>query len=130
MKLKLIRIYKAETYTIGKLYVDGELFSDVLEDKVRPNGEKVYGQTAIPAGTYKVILNMSNRFKCIMPLLLNVPNFEGIRIHSGNTSEDTHGCLLVGKNTEKGKVTESRKIFKNLMSILTLAKDEITIEIE
>ena len=130
MKLKLIRIYKAETYTIGKLYVDDELFCDVLEDKVRSNGEKVYGQTAIPIGTYKVILNMSNRFKCIMPLLLNVPNFEGIRIHSGNTSEDTHGCLLVGKNTEKGKVTESRKTFQNLMSILTLAKDEITIEIE
>ena len=130
MKLKLIRIYKAETYTIGNLYVDGELFCDVLEDKVRPNGEKVYGQTAIPAGTYKVILNMSNRFKCIMPLLLNVPNFEGIRIHSGNTSEDTHGCLLVGKNTEKGKVTDSRKTFQNLMSILTLAKDEITIQID
>ena len=130
MKLKLVRIYKAETYTIGKLYIDGELFCDVLEDEVRPNGEKVYGQTAIPTGTYKVILNMSNRFKCLMPLLLNVPNFEGIRIHSGNTSDDTHGCLLVGKNTEKGKVTESRKTFQNLMSILTLAKDEITIEIE
>lgn len=130
MKLILERIYKAETYTIGKLFIDGKLFCDVLEDKVRPFGEKVYGKTAIPAGKYKVILNVSNRFKCLMPLLLNVPTFDGIRIHSGNTHEDTHGCLLVGKNTEKGKITESKKTFTELMSILKLAKNEITIEIK
>lgn len=130
MKLKLERIYKAPTYTIGKLYIDGKLFCDTLEDVVRHNGLKVYGETAIPAGTYKVILNVSNRFKVLMPLLLNVPNFEGIRIHSGNTDKDTHGCLLVGKNTVKGKVTDSKKTFAELMSVLKLAKNEITIEIK
>jgi hypothetical protein len=129
MKLRLYRIYKAPTYTIGKLYVNGEYFADTLEDVVRPDGVKVYGETAIPAGVYKVILNVSNRFKCLMPLLLNVPNFDGIRIHSGNTAVDTHGCLLVGKNTEKGKITESKKAFIALMAILNSAKDEITIEI-
>lgn len=129
MKLKLDRIYKAPTYTIGKLYIDGKLFCDTLEDVVRPDGVKVYGETAIPAGTYKVILNMSNRFKRIMPLLLNVPMFEGIRIHEGNSSADSSGCILVGKNTAKGKVTDSKKTFAELMSVLKLAKDEITIEI-
>jgi len=130
MKLKLERIYKAPTYTIGKLYIDGAYFCDTLEDVVRPNGIKVYGKTAIPAGEYKVILNMSNRFKQIMPLLLNVPGFEGIRIHAGNTDADTNGCLLVGKNTVKAKITESRVTYQNLMSILKLAKDEIKIEIK
>lgn len=130
MKLKLERIYKAPTYTIGKLYIDGKLFCDTLEDVVRPDGVKVYGETAIPSGTYKVILNMSNRFKRIMPLLLNVPNFEGIRIHEGNSAADSSGCLLVGKNTVKGKVTDSKKTFAELMSVLKLAKDEIIIEIK
>lgn len=130
MKLKLERIYKAPTYTIGKLYIDGKIFCDTLEDVVRPQGEKVYGETAIPAGTYKVILNVSNRFKVLMPLLLNVPNFEGIRIHAGNTDKDTHGCLLVGKNTVKGKVTDSKKTFAELMSVLKLAKEEIIIELK
>jgi len=129
MKLLSKRIYKAPTYTISHLYVDGVKFCDVLEDVVRADGVKVYGETAIPAGTYKVILNVSNRFKCLMPLLLNVPNFEGIRIHSGNTDKDTHGCLLVGVNSVKGKVIESKKTFAALMEVLKAAKDEITIEI-
>ena len=129
MKLKVERIYKADTYTIGRLYIDNVFFSNTLEDVVRPDGVKVFGETAIPAGTYKVILNMSNRFKRIMPLLLNVPNFEGIRIHEGNSAADSSGCLLVGKNTVKGKVTNSKKTFAELMSVLKLAKDEITIEI-
>jgi len=130
MKLTLERIYKADTYTIGKLFIDGVLFCDTLEDVVRPTTEKVWGKTAIPNGTYKVILNMSNRFKCLMPLLLNVPSFDGIRIHAGNTAEDTHGCLLVGKNTIKGKVTDSRKTFSDLMAILQESKTEITITIK
>jgi hypothetical protein len=129
MKLLSKRIYKAPNYTISHLYVDGVKFCDVLEDVVRADGVKVYGETAIPSGTYKVILNVSNRFKCLMPLLLNVPNFEGIRIHSGNTDKDTHGCLLVGVNSVKGKVIESKKTFAALMEVLKAAKDEITIEI-
>lgn len=130
MKLTLERIYKAPTYTIGKLRIDGKPFCDTLEDVVRPPLEKVWGETAIPAGTYKVILNQSNRFKCLMPLLLNVPGFDGIRIHAGNTAEDTHGCLLVGKNTEKGKVTNSKYTFSELMAIMQSSKTDITIEIK
>lgn len=129
MILKLNRIYKAQTYTIGKLYIDGKLFSDTLEDRVREDGVKVYGETAIPFGTYRVIINKSNRFKCLMPLLLNVPNFEGIRIHSGNTDSDTHGCILVGNNTKKGMVTESKITFNKLMNILLREEEDIFIQI-
>lgn len=127
MKLLLERIYKAPTYTIGKLYIDGNLFCDVLEDVVRPEGVKVYGETAIPFGTYKVKLTMSNRFKKVMPILLDVPMFEGIRIHAGNTEADTSGCILVGENTIKGKVINSTATFKRLMEHL---KGAINISIE
>jgi hypothetical protein len=129
MKLNLKRIYFAPTYTIGKLYVDGVKFCDVLEDKVREDGIKIYGQTAIPEGSYNVIMTMSNRFKKVLPLIQNVPNFEGIRIHAGNTAEDTHGCLLVGINDEKGRVNHSRETMSKLMVMLEKAdKIEITIE--
>ena len=97
MKLKLIRTWYADTYTIGKLYIDGVYFADTLEDKNRDvdkngifnNGEKkVYGKTCITFGTYKVILSMTSKFKKILPLLLNVPQFDGIRIHSGNVVDN------------------------------------------
>ena len=127
MKLKLQRIFKAETYTIGKLFIDGVYFCDTLEDKVRD--VKIKGITAIPTGKYKVKITMSNRFKKLMPLLINVPNFEGVRIHSGNTSEDTEGCILVGKNSEPGKVTNSRNTFEKLMLELNKDKDNLSIEI-
>jgi len=126
MKLFLERIYKADTYTIGKLSIDGEFFCHVLEDVVRPKGIKVYGETAIPKGTYQVKLTMSNRFKKVLPLLQNVPMFEGIRIHAGNTNKDTHGCLLVGVNDSKGRVSNSAATMAKLMPILQSAK---TIEI-
>ena len=130
MKLISERIYKAPDYTISNLSIDGKFFCHVLEDAARKDGVKIYGKTAIPTGTYKVILNVSNRFKILMPLLLNVPNFEGIRIHAGNTAADTHGCLLVGVNSAKGKVTESKKTFAKLMEILQASNTEITIEIK
>lgn len=132
MKLELKRTYFGEDYTIGKLYINDEYFCDTLEDKVRPDGVKVYGETAIPAGKYKVIMNMSNRFKKIMPLLLNVPNFEGIRIHSGNTDVDTHGCLLLGKNTIKGKVIDSKNTCTRFYALLAIAlkSEECWITIE
>lgn len=138
MKLTLKRFHFADTYTIGKLFINGKEFCDVLEDVVRdknkdgdlqdPGEAKVYGRTAIPFGTYKVVLTMSNRFKIVLPLLVDVPEFEGIRIHAGNTHEDTHGCLLVGENKERGKVLNSRATMDKLMPILEKEKD-ITIEI-
>ena len=100
MELLLKRIYKGNKYTIGKLYIDGKWFCDTIEDVVRnlPKDcpytskgrnceckEKVYGETAIPVGTYKVVLSYSNKFKRILPEILNVPHFLGIRIHRGNT---------------------------------------------
>lgn len=127
MKLKLQRTFKAETYTVGKLFIDGVYFCDTLEDKVRD--VKIKGITAIPTGKYKVQITMSNRFKKLMPLLINVPNFEGVRIHSGNTSEDTEGCILVGKNSEPGKVTNSRNTFEKLMVELNEDKNDLSIEI-
>jgi len=117
MKLLLERKYLTGTYTIGSLFVDGEYFSDTIEDKVRdlnkdgdlddPGETKVDSQTAIPYGTYKVLLTMSPKFTRLLPLVLDVPGFTGIRIHRGNTAEDSSGCILVGENKEKGKVINS-----------------------
>lgn len=111
MKLTLKRRFYGEYYTIGSLFVDCQYFCDTLEDKVRDltKEKKVYGKTAIPAGTYPVILNRSPRFKRRLPRLLKVPFFDGILIHRGNTHEDTHGCILVGENKVKGKVINSTK---------------------
>lgn len=128
MELKLQRIHYDETYTIGKLFIDGVFFSHTLEDKVRdinhdgdlndPGEQKIKHYTAIPCGTYDVEITYSNRFKRKMPLLMNVPGFEGIRIHPGNDSDDTSGCILVGKNTVKGGLTNSRETYDKLFNIL------------
>lgn len=116
MKLKLKRRFFGDTYTIGTMYIDGVRFCDTLEDKNRDlnhngkfdNGEKkVMHQTAIPFGTYKVIVNRSPKFGRDLPRLMNVPNFDGILIHRGNTASDTSGCILVGENKVKGKVINS-----------------------
>jgi len=129
MKLLLQRVGFNPNYTIGHLSVDGGYLTDTLEDAVRT--EKIKGKTAIPAGTYEIILTMSARFGKVMPLLLNVPNFEGVRIHSGNTAADTEGCILVGKNTEKGKVLNSRMWAKLLyMDIEKHIKAGEKVEIE
>jgi hypothetical protein len=131
MKLTLKRIALKETYTIGKLYIGGCYFCDTIEDQVRDfgvNGEgKIKSETAIPYGSYSVILNYSNRFQQIMPLLVNVPFFEGIRIHSGNSDKDTSGCILVGFNREIGKVVESKKTYELLMNLL---RNQANINIE
>ncbi|MEI7594502.1 MAG: DUF5675 family protein [Bacteroidota bacterium] len=137
-KLTLKRIALRETYTIGKLFIDNIYFCDVLEDKVRDNNKdgdldeadetKIWGETAIPYGSYKIIMMMSPKFKKILPRLLNVKGFEGILIHPGNTAENTHGCLLVGKNNIIGKVTESTATFDKLMKIIE-KETNLTIEI-
>lgn len=87
MKLTLKRNFRGPDYTIGKLYIDGHYFCDTLEDTVRPSGEKIKGKTAIPAGDYKVIKSYSPRFKKILPEILNVPGFTGVRIHAGNYAD-------------------------------------------
>ena len=121
MKLKVIRKSFTEEYTIGKLYIDDMYFCDTLEDKVRDlqKEQKVFGQTAIPYGKYKFIINYSEHFKRSLPLLLNVPNFEGVRIHAGNFAKDTEGCLLVGENKIKGQLVNSKVTFDKLFDILT-----------
>lgn len=133
MKITVKRVALRQTYTIGKLYVDGNYYCDTLEDTVRKLDsidDKVYGMTAIPYGTYKVIVNYSNRFKRHLPRLLNVPFFEGILIHPGNTAEDTSGCILVGRNLEKGKVLKSRATFEPLYeSIVEALKHGETVTI-
>lgn len=98
MQLKVVRREYSETTTLGRLFVNGSDFCYTLEDKVRPKGQKVQAQTAIPAGSYKVIIDFSNRFQKNMIHILNVPMFEGVRIHGGNTAANTEGCILVARN--------------------------------
>ena len=138
MKIKLVRIAFKETYTIGKLYVDGKYVCDTIEDKDRglDNSmtvneilrKKIKGQTAIPTGHYIIEITYSHKFKRMMPLLLGVKGFSGIRIHSGNTAKDSEGCLLVGKNTQVGMVTESRNTYQRLFAMMQGEKN-ITIDI-
>lgn len=144
MKLLLERKYCKEEYTIGRLYIDGVFFSNTLEDKVRDlnkngkfdNGEyKVYAKTAIPYGEYKITLDVvSPKFSKYqfykevcngkVPRLLNVPNFEGILIHCGSNANNSAGCILVGNNTIKGGLTNSRETFKKLYSKLKEASNK------
>lgn len=95
---------KGDRNIIGDLFIDGIFFCHTLEDEKRPDGVKVYGKTAIPSGTYNVKVTMSNKFKRLMPLIIDVPMFKGIRIHGGNTSKDSHGCPLVAFNTDYKKI--------------------------
>ena len=133
MKLRLERFKFGDTYTVGELFVDNRDECFVLEDVVRPLGEKVQNETAIPAGIYKVVIDFSEHFQKELPHILNVPMFEGVRIHSGNTSRDTEGCLLVGSVwTGKDEVLGSRKAFVHLFPQLKEAfdkKEEILLEI-
>lgn len=129
MELLLKRKYLKKDYTIGALYINGEYFCDTLEDTVRPDGIKVYGRTAIPPGTYKVEISYSYRFKRDLPMLLNVPNFIGIRIHPGNTADDSEGCILVGENKTPGKLSNSRRTSDKLNQIINEAKEKTTIKI-
>lgn len=152
MKLFLNRHYKGESYTIGKLYIDGEYFCDTIEDKDRGlfqnmplnqiKEKKVIHQTAIPTGTYKITLSVQSPkysqrkqydfCKGYLPRLIDVPGFEGVLIHIGNKAGDSSGCILVGENKVKGQVINSTATFKKLYEILNKTKEnnediEITI---
>ena len=124
MELILRRKFKGKQYTIGDLTVNGAFFCNTIEDVVRPNGVKIYGETAIPYGTYKVVMRYSPKYKKVLPLLLDVPMFEGIRIHSGNTQLDSLGCIIVGENKVKGRVINSRKTMEKLNKLFELHKGE------
>lgn len=124
MKLQVIRSHFLPECTIGNLYVNGDEFCYTLEDVVR-EGPKVPNLTAIPYGTYNVVLDQSTRFKRLMPHILNVPGFDGIRIHSGNTDKDTEGCILLGQ-TWDGKsdfIGNSRIVFDKFFILLKTALD-------
>jgi len=135
MKITVKRTARKQAYTIGKMYIDGKYFCDTLEDTDRglrqdmPLSDiqriKVMHQTAIPSGVYKVIVNMSPAKQRLLPRLLNVPGFEGILIHRGNTAVDTSGCILVGENKEVGKVINSTKYELALVEKLKNEKDII-----
>lgn len=122
MLLEVKREPSAQGCTLGLLSVDGEFECFTLEDVVREVPEetvetwKVRGETAIPSGTYEVIVNMSARFNKQLPLLLNVPGFQGVRIHSGNVAADTEGCILVGARRTDAEVLESRLAFRSLFA--------------
>lgn len=154
MKILIDRKWKKETYTIGRLYVDGVLFCNSLEDKDRGlkqtdslstiQSKKVYAETAIPTGTYNVRMDVKspkyssyswykNLCGGYMPRLENVPGFSGILMHPGNTALDSSGCILVGKNTKVGQVTDSKNTFSKLYKKMKKAYDKgekITIEIK
>lgn len=150
MELVLKRIARRETYTIGRLYIDGILFCDTLEDTDRGlrqdmslpvlRAKKRKGVTAIPTGRYRVTLGVKSPKYSLrkqydfcggyVPRLINVPCYDGILIHIGNYPKDTEGCILVGKNTKVGAVLESAKTFRELYAILKDAKDSIYITVK
>lgn len=143
MKLTLKRIYTNDQYTIGRLYIDDVYVCDTLEDCDRGldssmseeeiMSKKVYGQTAIPTGTYKIDMKtVSPKYKDVsvyknacggkVPRIIDVKGFSGILIHIGNTNKDTKGCVLVGKNTKKGMVTNSRDTWLKVYYQMYLAE--------
>lgn len=153
MELRVLRKWKKSDYTIGQLFVNGVKFSETVEDKDRGlsdtmteaevKSKKVYGETAIPTGTYELKLTWSNKFhdrawckkyggRC--PQIMNVKGFQGIRIHPFNTAKDSLGCIACGENTKKGMVLNSTAYFLKLMDshiLPALNKGEkITITIE
>ena len=119
MELNLTRTDLTRKSTIGELKVNGKFECFTLEDVVRP--VKVAGMTAIPAGSYEVVITFSARFKTPLPLLLAVPNFDGIRIHKGNTAENTEGCILVGKTKSTDLIGSSKLAFDALFAKLKAA---------
>jgi hypothetical protein len=130
MNLTLIRKYPAADCIVGELFIDGKFECFTLEDIERPL--KIAGVTAIPRGHYEIVITYSARFKKPLPLLLNVPNFDGVRIHTGNTALNTEGCILVGKSKTENSVLQSRDAFNALFPKLQQAtsNEKIILEIK
>jgi hypothetical protein len=132
MKLQVKRNQCRTICTLGQLFIDGVFECYTLEDQVRPMEEhKVFGLTAIPYGLYDVDVTYSPHFERELPLLKNVPGFEGVRIHPGNTASDTEGCLLLGSEIVGDTITHSRVAFESAYAKIKVAHDngeKITIE--
>jgi hypothetical protein len=130
MKILLKRLHKTANSTIGELSINGKFECYTLEDVERES--KIYGKTAIAKGTYEIVMTMSNRFKIVLPLLVNVPNFEGVRIHAGNSAKDTEGCILLGQTRAIDFIGSSKKAMANftpkLKKALLTEKVYLTIE--
>ena len=129
--VKIKRIAFKEMYTIGRLYVDGVYICDTIEDKVRElhtAEDKVYGKTAIPAGTYPADLYFSRKFGYTVVRLFNVPFFEGIYIHKGNTEKDSLGCIIVGYNDRKGWVSKPTVAMNKIVDVLRGRQIEVVVE--
>lgn len=146
MNIVLQRIARCDGYTIGRLYINDNYVCDTLEPQWRDYGQKTPedkssnddaeielpkastvkavkarhapGTSAIPEGTYPLVVSKSRRFVCFLPLVVGVPGFEGIRIHAGNSPQDTEGCILPGFNTVPGWVTKSRRALERIMTLL------------
>lgn len=121
MKIEVEREPSASGCTIGTMRVNGAFECHTLEDQVR--GEKIFGETAIPAGTYSVVISFSPHFQRDLPLLVGVPGFEGVRIHPGNSAADTEGCILVGTSRTGASVGNSRVAFNALYAKIKDARD-------
>lgn len=126
MILRLVREVFSDKSTTGSLYVDGAFFCYTLEDRVRD--VKIAGETCIPFGNYEVVITYSPKFKRELPLVKNVPGFDGIRIHPGNTDVHTHGCILVGDVRLEDRIEKSTAAFERLFARLKAA-GKISLEI-
>ena len=127
MEMTLTRAPSANGFTLGRLAIDGQFVCWTCEDVARPGGPKIPGETAIPEGRYRVIVDRSERFSraaghdVFLPLLLDVPGYSGVRIHSGNTAADTEGCILPGQRPTATGVAESRAAFTSLFARIQAA---------
>ena len=141
MKLKVVREIKTDISTIGRLFIDEKFFCYTLEDKDRGlkqsdtllyiNAKKIFGTTAIPSGSYELIVNVSPKFKRMLPRILNIKGFDGVLMHRGNSADHSLGCILVGYQKGDNAIFDSTKAENDLVNLLLLYKDEKhTIEIQ
>lgn len=122
MIVEVHRLWMTPRSTIGEMLIDGRFFCYTLEDVARPAGSpKVPGKTAIPIGSYRLVIDHSVRFGKMMPHVLNVPGFQGIRIHAGNAAADTEGCILLGMIRMIDQIGRSRVAFLDFMARLEAA---------
>lgn len=140
MEILIERKYKKPLYSIGLMYIDGKFFCNTLEDTDRNikqehpetyiTAKKVYGKTAIPLGTYDVVMDYSEKFKKKLPHILGVKGFDGVRIHAGNKPEDTLGCILLGKNDKVGWVSNSGTTCNKFYHLLNAAGGKAVLTIK